>query len=105
MGLPDAWPATHPAGGRRLHRENDPPSMKILFFAQAQRLVGTALTEWNLDQPIDIDTFWKRLLHEHPQLTPLKPTLRLAKNLEFTVADTLFSDGDEAAVIPPVSGG
>jgi molybdopterin synthase sulfur carrier subunit len=79
--------------------------MKILFFAQVKSLVGATQTEWHLDQPLDVEAFWKRLLKEYPQLLPLLPALRVSKNLEFAAADTRFEDHDEAAIIPPVSGG
>jgi molybdopterin synthase catalytic subunit/molybdopterin synthase sulfur carrier subunit len=79
--------------------------MKILFFAQAQSIAGTAQAEWRMDSQITFDAFWNRLLREYPQLTPLRPSLRVAVNFEFADSGTLFGDGDEVAIIPPVSGG
>ena len=48
----------------------------------------------------------KRLLEErYPGLARLLPYARLALNLEYRSWDALVQDGDELALIPPVSGG
>ncbi|MCC7382122.1 MAG: molybdenum cofactor biosynthesis protein MoaE [Deltaproteobacteria bacterium] len=41
----------------------------------------------------------------HPALAPLLPVVRLAVNHEFADESTEIHDGDELALIPPVSGG
>lgn len=45
------------------------------------------------------------LQQEYPSLTPLAPALAIAVNREYAAPETLLNDGDEVALIPPVSGG
>ena len=48
----------------------------------------------------------KRLLEDrYPGLGRLLPYARLAVNLEYQPWEVLVQDGDELALIPPVSGG
>ena len=46
-----------------------------------------------------------RLVERHPVLAPGRPAVRFARNGEYADAETALADGDELAVIPPVSGG
>ena len=48
-----------------------------------------------------------RLLDAHPTIIPGKDPSRLvvAVNLEYREHDHVLNDGDEVALIPPVSGG
>lgn len=45
------------------------------------------------------------LVRQYPGLAPLAPTLALAVNREYVDGDHVLADGDELALIPPVSGG
>lgn len=47
----------------------------------------------------------QELVRQFPALGPLAPTLALAVNREYVEADHRLQDGDELALIPPVSGG
>lgn len=51
----------------------------------------------------------RHLIHvleaRHPDAAPLLGVSRLAVNWEYVVGDVALGDGDEVAVIPPVSGG
>jgi len=51
------------------------------------------------------DGLLAKLLEEYPGLRPLAPSLQMAVNHEYVEGDHRISDGDEVAVIPPVSGG
>lgn len=80
--------------------------MTILYFAQARQLAGAASE--SLPGPgdgITTEQLWRELLCRHPGLAPLAPFTRLARNGAFAPPDALFHDGDEIALIPPVSGG
>lgn len=46
-----------------------------------------------------------RLTEDYPSLAPLVPALAVAVNREYARADHILKDGDEVALIPPVSGG
>lgn len=78
--------------------------MRILFFAHLRDITHCA--EMNLDCPdTDSDGVWRRLIAAHPDLERFRSSVRLARNSEYVGRDARFSDGDEVALIPPVSGG
>ena len=79
--------------------------MRILLFAHLKDAAGRAELEWSGVGPLTADDFWKRLLAECPGLGVYRSQIRLARNWEYAAADELFHDGDEVALIPPVSGG
>ena len=79
--------------------------MRILFFAQLKDATGCASLELPAPAPISGEQLWLELLTKFPALATHRRTVRLARNSEYVGADTQFEDGDEVALIPPVSGG
>ena len=79
--------------------------MRVLFFAQLKDATGCASVDLPAPAPIKAEALWAALLERFPALGTHRKTVRLARNSEYADADTLFSDGDEVALIPPVSGG
>ena len=79
--------------------------MRVLFFAQLKDATGTAELELNISESVDADGLWRKLLAAHPALAPFRKTTRLARNSEYVDAQTRFTNSDEVALIPPVSGG
>lgn len=79
--------------------------MKILFFAQTRDVAGTSELEMTIPDNTGVDDLWKLLIAAHPKLAAFRKTTRLARNGEYGDASTRFSDTDEVALIPPVSGG
>ncbi len=79
--------------------------MHILFFAQVKDAAGQA--EWDLAIPgeLSMGELWDRILAARPELRVFQKTTRLARNGEYADATTRFTDADEVALIPPVSGG
>ena len=79
--------------------------MRVLFFAQLQEVTGCSEVSLTLAAPVTAEALWAALLQRYPGLDVHRPCIRLARNWEYTVADTLYGAGDEIALIPPVSGG
>jgi molybdopterin converting factor subunit 1 len=79
--------------------------MRVLFFAQLKDATGCASVELAAPAPIKAEALWAALLKIYPALEAHRKTVRLARNSEYAEADTQFADGDEVALIPPVSGG
>ena len=78
--------------------------MRVLFFAHLKDITGCA--EMNLPGgDLDADGLWQKLIEAHPQLDQFRASVRLAKNSEYVGRDARFTDADEVALIPPVSGG
>ena len=82
-----------------------PLTMRVLFFAHLQDVTGCTVRELALSAPVTGGQLWDLLLAEYPGLAGHRGTVRLARDWDYVDADTRFSDGDEVALIPPVSGG
>jgi molybdopterin converting factor subunit 1 len=79
--------------------------MRILFFAHLKDAAGCAATELEAAAPLDATQLWVELIKKFPGLAVYRSSVRLARNQEYTIAETTFSNTDEVALIPPVSGG
>lgn len=78
--------------------------MHILFFAHLKD--ATRCAELNLPcGDVDVDGLWRKLIAIHPGIERFRGSVRLAKNSEYVGSDARFTDADEVALIPPVSGG
>ena len=77
----------------------------VRFFARARELAGTS--ELRLDLPEGSDTTFllKHLCQLFPSLVELLPCVVLARNHDYLSSPVLVQEGDEIAVIPPISGG
>lgn len=76
----------------------------VRFFAAAAAATGRreASGDW---AGLTAGDLLAKLAAEHPRLQPLIPALSLAVNREYVEPGYRLSDGDELALIPPVSGG
>lgn len=78
--------------------------VKIRLFAAAAEAVGRRQLEgdWAGKTPEEV---LAALRTEYPSLAALAPTLAMAVNRKYSQPDRPLQDGDELALIPPVSGG
>lgn len=79
--------------------------MKVLYFAHLKSATGCGEEEVLLPSECDAAGVWGALLGRHPLLAPWRSIARLARNGEYAGPTARFSDADEVALIPPVSGG
>ncbi len=79
--------------------------VRLRFFASLRERLHMSETEWTLPEGATIDELWAALCAEHPDLAPLGPSMSFAVNREYVERSQRISDGDEVALIPPVSGG
>lgn len=79
--------------------------MRILFFAQLKDATGHSELDWSGAGSFSTEALWTRLIQEFPALAKHQPSVRLARNGVYAAPDEVFEDGDEVALIPPVSGG
>jgi molybdopterin synthase catalytic subunit len=79
--------------------------IRVRLFAVQRELAGTR--EVALDVPPDatVADAWEALAQRYPALGPGRDFVRFARNGVYADADTALGDGDEVAMIPPVSGG
>lgn len=78
--------------------------MRVLFFAHLREITGTGEAELD-GGPFTGDTLWRELSGRWPALGGCRATVRLARNGSYAGEDEVFGEGDEVALIPPVSGG
>jgi molybdopterin converting factor small subunit len=80
--------------------------LRVFFFAAARQAAGRAEARIVCEpEGISEAKFWERLLVDFPALAPLRGSIRLARNCEYLTSGEHFQPEDEAALIPPVSGG
>ena len=78
--------------------------MRILFFAHLKDVTGQAEVEMTAGE-LDADGLWQKLIAAYPGLARFRGSVRLARNQEYVGREARFTDADEVALIPPVSGG
>lgn len=81
--------------------------MKVLFFAKAKDLSGTAESTILLSSPTDYPSLLNLIVNEY-NLHCLKYSLVLALNEEYLEDNNQhvdLKDNDCLAIIPPISGG
>lgn len=79
--------------------------VRIRLFAIQRELAGTRELSVDLPDPASIADAWDALVRLHPVLAPGASSVRFARNGAYAPAGEPLADGDEVAMIPPVSGG
>jgi molybdopterin converting factor subunit 1 len=80
-------------------------TVRVLLFAALREAVGRG----ELHVPLAPEATGEELLDAlgaaHPEVARQRPIVRLAVNQRYVRGDVTLSDGDEVALITPVSGG
>ncbi len=79
-------------------------NLRVLLFAGIAERAGTR--EWpllDLEAPLTVGALVQRLERDHPFLRSVPYVV--ARNQAVVRADEVLSDGDEVALLPPLSGG
>ena len=86
-----------------------PSGITVLFFARGRELAGVSEVMIDLKRAPDTAQLIQYLLLEYPRLSEIMATAVLSLNQEYLDPDpgnvVPLKNGDEVAVIPPVSGG
>ncbi|XP_040914407.1 molybdopterin synthase sulfur carrier subunit [Toxotes jaculatrix] len=81
----------------------------VLYFAKSVELTGVRQEEIvAVPTPISSWDLWRLLLQRHPRLSILQDQVVLAVRQQYVaIGDQVVTlgDGDEVAVVPPLSGG
>ncbi len=80
-------------------------TVRVLLFAGLRERLRSDNVTLVLPDDATVSTLLAALGAQHPALRALLPPCRVAVNHEFVAADHPIHEGDELAVIPPVSGG
>jgi MoaE-MoaD fusion protein len=79
--------------------------VRVRLFAIQRELAGTREVPLDLDDTATVADAWTALVAVYPALEPGRASVRFARNGEYADESTVLSEGDEVAMIPPVSGG
>ncbi len=77
----------------------------VRLFSVLREKIGRRTLEMALGAPATAADLLKRLAKEHPAVGAYGSALRLAVNAAYAPPSTPLADGDEVALITPVSGG
>lgn len=80
-------------------------TVQLRFFASLRERLGTREASRALADGATIADLWAALCAEHPAIEPLGASMSFAVNREYVERSHRLADGDEVALIPPVSGG
>jgi molybdopterin synthase catalytic subunit len=79
--------------------------VRVLYFAVIRERLRRDSDELDLPDGATAATLLDELAARHPAIAGLRNHLRVARNRETVPLETPLTDGDEVALIPPVSGG
>jgi MoaE-MoaD fusion protein len=79
--------------------------ISVLYFAQLRERRGAATDTMELPLDADVAMALAMIAKKHPDVAPHLPRVQVAVNQVVVVATTPLAEGDELALIPPVSGG
>ena len=79
--------------------------IRVLLFATYREIVGAKEASWTGDAGTTLAGFLDAFLAVHPRLAPHRGSMMVAVNLAVAEPATVLHEGDEVALLPPVSGG
>jgi len=77
----------------------------VRLFARLRDLAGSGELVRDVANPATVETVWRSLVDEMPDLRAYERTMSVAVNADYAKMSAKVSDGDEVAFLPPVSGG
>jgi MoaE-MoaD fusion protein len=79
--------------------------VQVLFFGQLKDLTGRSSETLPLADRATLSDVLQHYGEQFPAIRKLSPSLALSINREYASQDAPLRDGDEVALLPPVSGG
>ncbi len=79
--------------------------VRVLFFGMLKELTGTAYDSITLPDNATLADLLDQIEGKVPKLKEIMPSIAISVNEEYASADSKLSNGDEVALLPPVSGG
>lgn len=79
--------------------------IRVRLFASFREATGSGTLAWEAPTGATVSEVVAALRAEYPRLGPASEKALLAVNQEYVGGEYRLQDGDELALIPPVSGG
>jgi molybdopterin converting factor subunit 1 len=79
--------------------------VRVLLFASLAQEIGQGELEIHLSDNATVSDALSMLSRDYPPISKYRSRLATAVNLDYVGSEHHLCDGDELAVIPPVSGG
>ena len=77
----------------------------VLYFHTLRDVAGCSTESVELPEGARVSDLLDALGAQYPRLAELRPSLLVAQDLEYVSASATLRDGEEIALMPPVSGG
>lgn len=81
------------------------PTVRVLLFDVLRRATGESELRADLPDGATGSDLLDQLAAEHPSVAEHRPVVRLAVGRQYAPLATVLAEGDEVALITPVSGG
>jgi len=78
--------------------------LRVLCFGRLRELLAPEIVA-EVPSPATVADLWRSLREQYPALAPYDRAIAIAVNQTFASSSTSLSEGDEIALLPPVSGG
>jgi molybdopterin synthase catalytic subunit len=78
--------------------------LRVLCFGRLRDIIAPEIVA-ELPPPATVADLWRALRNEHPELLAYDGAVAIAVNQSFASLSTPLEQGDEVALLPPVSGG
>ena len=79
--------------------------VKVLFFGVLKDITGKSIDVVDIPDNFGLQDVLVRYCTSFPQLAQLLPALAISINRDYAASDSKLHNGDEIALMPPVSGG
>ena len=79
--------------------------VQVLFFGILRDLVGRASETLELDEDATVADVLEHYQSRIPKIREMLPSLALSVNQHYSGPGAVLGNGDEVALLPPVSGG
>lgn len=89
----------------RVKSKLSPMTVQILLFASLKDALGKAQLALQVPEGARVADALAVLEQSEPKVARFLPHVRVARNLDYASPDDALGEGDELALIPPVSGG
>ncbi|MFW5945303.1 MAG: MoaD/ThiS family protein [Candidatus Natronoplasma sp.] len=84
---------------------SEKPKVLVKFFASARDIVGKKDLEMEIKKNWKVRDVMEDLFQEYPDLQEMEDHLLISVNKDRTGREEILKNGDEIAVMPPVTGG